>query len=208
MSSHRLLERFFYEARRNAFLVSFFYFIGAVAGLGALTMLDPELGVVIPILGGVWTVALTAVFLLLIHRMHQPLAQIIEVTNEFFAGIMRDEELEPVGAGPEAEKRLLEVTQEVEEMKKEISRLREGGSVPSVVPSQYSSIDWFWPILILEWAAAIILVLLLTFMIPDVFNVYFAVAGVVGLTIIALSHAHIKNRLKWPRRLKWLGGDE
>ena len=92
MSNHRFLERFFYEARRNAFLVSFCYFIGSVAGLGVLTMLDPELGIIILVLGCVWMVTITLVFLLLIRRIHQPLAEIKGIMNEFFAGIMKEDE--------------------------------------------------------------------------------------------------------------------
>jgi hypothetical protein len=72
--------------------VSLFYFIGGMAGLGVLTVLDPELGVIILILGCVWMVGITLVFLLLIHRIHQPLAEIKGITNEFFAGIMKEDE--------------------------------------------------------------------------------------------------------------------
>lgn len=209
MSNHRLLERFFYEARRNAFLVSFFYFIGSIAGLGVLTMLDPELGLIILVLGCVWTVGLAAVFLFLIHRIHQPLAEIMKITNEFFAGVMRDEELESAGAGPEVEKQSM--SQQLKEMRKEISILREKEQTPAVVLPQYPSIDWFWPILILEWLSVVVLVCGILFMIPDLQNlpiIVFAVFLIIGSAVIALMKAHNTGRLKWLTRPKWLGGDE
>ena len=92
MNDHQLLERFFLEARRNVFVISFFYFIGGIAGLGVLTVLDAELGIIILVLGCVWMVTITLVFLLLIRRIHQPLAEIKGIMNEFFAGIMKEDE--------------------------------------------------------------------------------------------------------------------
>ena len=190
-NEHQLLESFFLEARRNVFVISFFYFIGGIAGLGVLTVLDPELGLIILVLGCVWMVSITLVFLLLIHRTHQPLAEIIKITNEFFAGIMDDEELEPAGTGPEAEKQSM--TQQLKEMRKEISILREKGQTPAVVLPQYPAIRWFdWRVsLVLKWVTCIVFILGLVFTIPDVFNVYFAVAGVVGVTVIAWVYARM-----------------
>ena len=101
---YRQLERFFHEARRNAFLVSFFYFFGSVAGLGVLIMLDPELGIAIPILGFVWIAALTFIFLLVLHVFSRPIAKVTEMIDSFFDKIMVDEQQEPVGAGAETEK--------------------------------------------------------------------------------------------------------
>ena len=88
--NHQQLERFFYEARRNAFLVSFFYFIGSVAGLGALTMLDPELGIIIPILGGVWIIALTIIFLYLTRMLFQLTEKVTKMMDTLFAEIMKE----------------------------------------------------------------------------------------------------------------------
>jgi len=193
MNEHKLLERFFYEARRNAFLVSFFYFIGGMTGLGALTMLDPELGTVILILGGVWIVALTTVFLFLIHRMHQPLAEIKTITNEFFAGIMRDEELEITGAGVDTEKKVSEEpTQQVRGLKKEISRLKKSGPLPSVRTN-----DVFWRNLSLKYAFFMMILCVVVFILPSTQKEFFAVVGAIGFTAIALIHSRNKGRLKW-----------
>lgn len=190
-NEHQLLESLFLEARRNVFVISFFYFIGGIAGLGVLTVLDPELGIIILVLGCVWMISITVVFLLLIRRIHQPLAEIKEITNEFFAGIMEDEELEPTGTGPEAEKQSM--TQHLKEMRKEISILREKEQTPAVVLPRFPSIRWFdWRVvLVLKWVTCIVFILGLAFTIPDVFNVYFAVAGVVGVTVIALAYARM-----------------
>lgn len=92
MTDYRLIERFFYEARRNAFLVSFFYFIAGVAGLGALTMFPPELGIAIPILGGVWIVTLTLIFLSLIWVLYRPIAEITKMVDRLFDELTKEEQ--------------------------------------------------------------------------------------------------------------------
>jgi hypothetical protein len=203
------IEQFFFEARRSAFLISLLCFIGTGISLTALTALDPALGVIIPILALIVITLFTLFFLLLAFRLFQPIREIVKMVDKLYTDVMRDE-MDVELAGAETEKQQLEkLTQQVEELKEEIIALKK--QVPSAEEKQVPSVekrDWFWPILILKWAVAIIFVLLLTFMVPDVFNVYFAVAGVVGLTIIALVYARNKGRLKWPRRPKWLGGDE
>lgn len=88
---YRQLERFFHEARRNAFLVSFFYFIGSVAGLGVLIMLDPELGIAIPILGGLLIAAFTFIFLLVLHVFSRPIVEITEMIGNLFDEIAKEE---------------------------------------------------------------------------------------------------------------------
>jgi hypothetical protein len=90
------------------------------------------------------------------------------------------------------------MTQQLKEMRKEISILREKGQTPTVVLPQYPSIRWFdWRVvLVLKWATCIVFILGLVFTIPDVFNVYFAVAGVVGVTVIAWVNARMVRAQK------------
>ena len=197
------IEEYFFQARRSAFIISFLCFIGTGISLTALTALDPALGIIIPILALIVITLFTLFFLLLAFRLFQPIGEIVKMVNTLYDDIMKDEELEPVGAGAETErKKLAELTQQIRSLKKEVSVLKK--QVPSVEKR-----DWFWMMLILRWASVIVLICAVMFIIiPNVLSVFLTVVGIIGITIIALVYARNKGRLKWPRRPKWLGGDE
>lgn len=196
------IESLFHEARRSAFGISFLCFIGTGISLVGLSMLDPALGTVIPALIVVVLALFTMFFLLLSFRLFQPISEIIKMVNKLYADVMRDEMgIEPTGAGAETEKRQLkELTQQVKDLKKEISVIKNGnGHVSSAVEH-----NGFWMTLILKWLFFVAVVLGMTFIIPNALDVLFIIFGVVGLTIIALAHAHNRGRLKWPNCLRWL----
>ncbi len=203
------IEEYFFEARRSAFLISLLCFIGTGVSLTALNALDPALGIVIPILALIVIILFTLFFLLLAFRLFQPIREIVMMVDKLYTDIMKDEELEPVGAETEREK-LAELTQQIRSLKKEISVLKE--QVPSVEEKQVPSAekrDWFWMMLILRWASVIVLICAVMFIIiPNALSVFLTVVGIIGITIIALAHARNKGRLKRPRRPKRLGGDE
>ena len=211
MTQIEQIEQFFFEARRSAFLISLLCFIGTGISLTALTALDPALGIIIPILALIVITLFTLFFLLLAFRVFQPIRELVKMVDKLYTDVMTDEELEPVGAETEREK-LAELTQQIGSLKKEISVLKE--QVPSAEEKQVPSVekrDWFWPTLILEWLSGVVLVCGVLFMIPDLqnmVNISLAMAFVVIISIIALVRVRNKGRLKWPRRPKWLGGDE
>lgn len=186
------IEELFFESRRSAFVVSFLCFIGTAISLVGLSMLDPALGIVIPVLIVVVLTLFTGMFLFLAFRLFQPINEIVIMINKLFTDIMVDElGAEPVGAAAETEKQPLEkLTQQVNDLTKELAVLKKEHV------SSAKERDWFWPRLILGWLFSIMLVLGITLIIPNIFNSLFAVAGVVGITIIALAHAYNKGRLK------------
>ena len=202
------IEQLFFEARRSAFGISFLCFIGTAISLAGIAMLDPALGIVIPILAIVVLALFTLMFLLLAFRLFQPISEIVKMVNGLYNAIIVDDlGAEPTGAGADTERQALEeVTQQVKDLKKEISALKKDYPVSSA-----GGRDLFWPTLIIEWMTGILLVCGVLFMIPalqNIFTIAFAVAWVVGITIIALIHAHNAGRLKWPSRLRWSRGDE
>lgn len=203
MTQLEQIEQFFFEARRSAFLISLLCFIGIGLSLTALSTLDPTPAIMKPALFVMVLTLFTLFFLLLAFRVFQPIRELVMMVDKLYTNIMKDEELEPVGAGAETErKKLAELTQQIRSLKKEISALKE--QVPSAEKR-----DRFWPILILKWASVIVLICAVMFIIiPNALNVFLTVVGIIGITIIALAHARNKGRLKWPRRPKWLGGDE
>lgn len=211
------IEGLFHEARRSAFGISFLCFIGIGISLVGLSMLDPALGMVIPALIVVVLTMFTMFFLLMAFRLFQPIGEIVIMVEKLYADVMRDEMGEElVGAGAETEKtQLKEVTQQVKELKKEISALKkrqpkiatqqvedskkEVSALKKGQPSSTREYDRFWPILILKWLFFVAVVLGVMSVIPNPLGVFFPVVGVVGLTIIALAYARNKGRLRWPR---------
>lgn len=212
------IEEYFFQARRSAFIISFLCFIGIGISLSALATMDLELAIMKPALFIMVLTLFTLFFLLLAFRLFQPIGEIVKMVNTLYDDIMKDEELEPVGAGAETEReKLAELTQQIGSLKKEISVLKK--QVPSAEEKQVPSAekrDRFWPTLILEWLSGVVLVCGVLFMIPDLqnmVNISLAMAFVVIISIIALVRARNEGRLKWlsrlrwPRRPKWLGGD-
>lgn len=210
MTQLEQIEQFFFEARRSAFLISLLCFIGTGISLNALNALDPTLGMVIPALAFMVLALFTLFFLLLAFRVFQPIRELVKMVDKLYTDVMRDE-MDVELAGAETEKQqLVKLTQQVEELKKEISALKK--QVPSAEEKQVPSAekrDRFWMMLILKWASVIVLICAVMFIIiPNALSVFLTVVGIIGITIIAFAHARNKGRLKWPRRPKWLGGDE
>ena len=201
------IEDLFFGARRSAFLISLLCFIGTAISLTGLNALDPALGIVIPVIAIMVLTIFTLMFLLLSFRLFQPINEIVRMTNKLYDDVMRDEMGVELGTDVER-KKLKDMTQQVKDLKKEITVLRKeqakdlkeisvkngNGHVSSA-----GKHNWFWPVLILKWLLFVAVVLGMTFIIPNPLNVAFAIAGVVGLTIIALAHAHNKGRLKRSR---------
>lgn len=213
------IEQLFFEARRSAFGISFLCFIGTAISLAGLAMLDPELGIIIPILALLVLALFTLMFLLLAFRLFQPISEIVKMVNSLYQDVMADEELEPKGAGPDTESKALEeMTKQIRGLKKEVAdlkktrqkapakkkvKVKEAGEV---APAKEQ--DKFWRYLIAKYAMFGILLCVIVFLTLDPLKLIVAVAGFVGITAIALIHAHYEGRLKWPDRLRRSGGAE
>lgn len=213
------IEQLFFEARRSAFGISFLCFIGAAISLAGLAMLDPELGIIIPILALLVLALFTLMFLLLAFRLFQPISEIVKMVNRLYQDVMIDVELEPQGAGPDIERKALaEMTKQVRGLKKEIAVLKKTRQkapakkkdqvkeAKEVAPAKEQ--DKFWRYLIAKYAMFGALLCVIVFITLDSLKLIVAVAGFVGITAIALIHVHYEDRLKWPNRLRRPGGDE
>lgn len=213
------IEQLFFEARRSAFGISFLCFIGAAISLAGLAMLDPELGIIIPILALLVLALFTLMFLLLAFRLFQPISEIVKMVNRLYQDVMIDVELEPQGAGPDIERKALaEMTKQVRGLKKEIAVLKKTRQkapakkkdqvkeAKEVAPAKEQ--DKFWRYLIAKYAMFGALLCVIVFITLDSLKLIVAVAGFAGITAIALIHVHYEDRLKWPNRLRRPGGDE
>ena len=186
------IEDLFFAARRSAFLIALLCFIGTAIGLTGLNALDPALGIVIPVIAIMVLTIFTLMFLLLSFRLFQPINEIVRMTNKLYNDVMRDEMGVELGTDAER-KKLKEMTQQVKDLKKEITVLKKGQV------SSAKEQDRFWRNLTLKYAMVEAGLCVVVFIATYPLDVIFAVIGAVGVTAIALIYAHYKGRLKWSR---------